>query len=70
MHAKPVTHELLNADGTRTQFVAVPFMSLEEARAAGAQKVNDPKFINEKIQHALKKAGKPDAEGHSGRADI
>lgn len=51
-------HEVVNADGSKTQFTAVPFMTLEEAREVGAQKINDPNFIQGKIDAALKKAAK------------
>jgi hypothetical protein len=52
----PVQHFVRNADGTLTSFIAVPFMSLQEAREAGPQKMADPNFVQAKIDAALKAA--------------
>jgi len=67
LESKPVTHQLLNKDGTVTSFVAVPFMTVAEAREVGVQKIADPNFIQGKVDSALKKAGLKNADGEAGR---
>jgi len=60
---KPIPHYLRNADGTVTEFFPVPFMTLEEARAAGPQMMADPNFVQAKIDAALQAASQPAEEG-------
>lgn len=67
MDPKPITHQLLNKNGTVTKFTAVPFMTVDEAREIGAQKIADPNFIQSKVDSALQKAGLKNADGESSR---
>jgi len=59
-----VPHYVRNADGTLSEpFYPVPFMTLDEARKAGPEKMADPNFIQSKIDAALQAASQPAEEG-------
>jgi hypothetical protein len=47
---------VLNADGSKTEIKAIPVMTLEEMREAGAAKMANPEFVAQKIAEAKKKA--------------
>ena len=49
---KPVVHFVKDAAGNLQAFTAIPFMTVEEAREAGAAKIVDPNFIQAKIAAA------------------
>ena len=63
--SKPlVPHYVRNPDGTLSEpFYPVPFMTLDEARKAGPEKMADPNFIKAKIDAALQAAAQPAEEG-------
>lgn len=52
---KPVVHFVQDAAGNLQAFTAVPFMTVEEAREAGAAKIVDPNYIQERIAKASAK---------------
>lgn len=45
-----------NADGTKTKIKVVEVMTLEQMQEAGAAKMADPAFVDQKIAEAKKKA--------------
>jgi hypothetical protein len=49
---KPVVHSVRNADGSLQYFTAIPFLTVEAARDAGAAKVVDPNWIQQRIAEA------------------
>lgn len=51
-----VKQYVLNADGSKTEIKAIPVMTLDEMREAGAAKMADPAFVDQKIAEAKKKA--------------
>ena len=63
--SKPlVPHYVRRPDGTLSEpFYPVPFMTLDEARKAGPEKMADPNFIKAKIDAALQAAAQPAEEG-------
>ena len=58
----PVPHYLRHADGSLTEFYPVPFMTLQEARQAGPERMADPNFVQAKIDAALQAATAPAEE--------
>jgi hypothetical protein len=55
---KPTVHFVREKNGKLTPFTAVPVMTLEEMKEAGATKIADPNFIETKVSEALQKAKK------------
>jgi len=49
---RPVVHFAKDADGNMRSFTAIPFMTVEEARQHGAEKIADPNFIQQQIAQA------------------
>ncbi len=49
---KPVVHFARDAQGNLQAFTAVPFMTVQQAREAGAAKIVDPNFIQQQIAKA------------------
>lgn len=45
-----------NADGTKAEIKVVEVMTLEQMQEAGAAKMADPAFVDQKIAEAKKKA--------------
>ena len=52
----PTVHFIREKNGKLTPFTAVPVMTLDEMKEAGATKMADPNFIEKKIAEAKKKA--------------
>jgi hypothetical protein len=56
--AGPTVHFVREKNGKLTPFTAVPVMTLDEMKEAGATKIADPNFIETKVAEALQKAKK------------
>lgn len=51
----PKVHFVREKNGKLTPFTAVPVMTLDEMKKAGATKIADPNFIDKKVTEALQK---------------